>query len=39
MRFKLIMALVDSGETEAVLHAGRRSGSTGATIITGCRGE
>ena len=39
MRFKLIMALVDSGETEAVLAAGRRTGATGATIITGCRGE
>ncbi|MDD9990585.1 MAG: hypothetical protein OXP75_02180 [Rhodospirillales bacterium] len=39
MRFKLIMALVDSGETEAVLHTARRAGATGATIITGCRGE
>ena len=39
MRFKLIMALVDAGETEAVLEAGRRTGATGATIITGCRGE
>ena len=39
MRFKLIMALVDSGETDAVLAAGRRTGATGATIITGCRGE
>ena len=39
MRFKLIMALVDSGETEAVLSAGRSAGATGATIVTGCRGE
>ena len=39
MRFKLIMALVDAGETDSVLEAGRRSGATGATIITGCRGE
>ena len=39
MRFKLIMALVDAGETDAVLEAGRRTGATGATIITGCRGE
>ena len=39
MRFKLIMALVDASETDAVLDAGRRSGATGATIVTGCRGE
>ncbi len=39
MRFKLIMALVSSDETESVLAAGRRSGATGATIVTGCRGE
>ena len=39
MRFKLIMALVDSGETDAVLSAGRRAGATGATIVSGCRGE
>lgn len=39
MRFKLIMALVDDSETDAVLDAGRRAGATGATIITSCRGE
>ena len=39
MRFKLIMAMVEAGETDSVLTAGRRSGATGATIITGCRGE
>jgi len=39
MRFKLIMALVDDSETDAVLEAGRRAGATGATIITSCRGE
>lgn len=39
MRFKLIMALVDGSETDAVLDAGRRAGATGATIITSCRGE
>ena len=39
MRFKMIMALVDATETESVLDAGRRSGATGATIVTGCRGE
>jgi len=39
MKFKLVMALVDDSETEAVLDAGRRAGATGATIITSCRGE
>jgi len=39
MRFKLIMALVDDSETDAVLEAARRAGATGATIITSCRGE
>ncbi len=39
MRFKLIMALVDASETDSVLAAGRSSGATGATIVTGCRGE
>ena len=29
MRFKLIMALVDAGETDVVLEAGRRTGATG----------
>lgn len=39
MRFKLIMALVDDSETDAVLDAARRAGATGATIVTSCRGE
>jgi nitrogen regulatory protein PII len=39
MKFKLVMALVDDSETEAVLEATRRAGATGATIITSCRGE
>ncbi len=39
MRFKLIVALVDDSETEAVLEAGREAGATGATIVTSCRGE
>ena len=39
MRFKLIMALVDDSETDAVLDVARRAGATGATIITSCRGE
>ena len=39
MKFKLVVALVDDSETEAVLEAGRRAGATGATIDTSCRGE
>lgn len=39
MRFKLIMALVDDSETDAVLDAARRAGATGATIINSARGE
>lgn len=39
MKFKLVVALVDDSETEAVLEAGRRAGATGATIITSCRGR
>ncbi|MBT3169818.1 MAG: P-II family nitrogen regulator [Rhodospirillaceae bacterium] len=39
MKFKLVVALVDDSETEAVLEAGRRAGATGATIVTSCRGE
>ena len=36
MKFKLVVALVDDSETDAVLECGRRAG---ATIITSCRGE
>ena len=39
MKFKLVVALVDNSETDAVLECGRRAGATGATIITSCRGE
>ncbi len=39
MKFKLVVALVDDSETEAVLECCRRAGATGATIITSCRGE
>ena len=39
MRFKLVVALVDDSETDAVLEAARRAGATGATIVTSCRGE
>lgn len=39
MKFKLIMAMVDDEKTEAVMHAAREGGATGATIITSVRGE
>lgn len=39
MHFKLIIALVDDDKTQAVIHAAREAGSTGATIIGNARGE
>ncbi len=39
MRFKLIMALVDSDCTDSILDAAREAGSTGSTVITSARGE
>ena len=39
MKFKLIMALVDEQDTEAILKAAREAGCTGATVITRARGE
>ena len=39
MNLKLIMALVGDEKTEAVLNAAREAGATGATVITGGRGE
>ncbi|MFQ5985360.1 MAG: P-II family nitrogen regulator [Alphaproteobacteria bacterium] len=39
MKFKLIVALVDDKQTEAVLHAARAAGATGSTVITSGRGE
>ena len=39
MRMKLIVALVNDGNMEAVVDAARSGGATGATIITGARGE
>ena len=39
MKFKLIMAMVEEGLTEAVLEAARADGATGATVITSVRGE
>ena len=39
MKLKLIVALVDDARTDAVIKAAREAGATGATIITGVRGE
>ena len=39
MRMKLIVALVNDDNTEAVVDAARSGGATGVTIITGARGE
>ena len=39
MRFKLIIALVEDSETQAVLEAARKAGATGSTVISQARGE
>ncbi len=39
MHFKLIIAFVEDGITDAVLDAAREAGATGATVITNARGE
>lgn len=39
MKFKLIMALVEDGRTEAVIHAAREAGATGVTVLNNARGE
>lgn len=39
MRLKLIVALVSDDKTVAVVDAARAGGATGATIVTGARGE
>lgn len=39
MRFKLILAFVDSADTRRLLEAAREAGSTGATIIKNATGE
>ncbi len=39
MRLKLIVALVNDEKTDVVVDAARAGGATGATIITGVRGE
>ncbi len=39
MHFKLIIALVEDYETEAVMEAAREAGATGVTVIPSARGE
>lgn len=39
MHFKLIISFVDDSKTEKVVDAAREAGATGATVITGARGE
>ena len=39
MHFKLIVALVEDSETNAVLEAAREAGATGSTVISQARGE
>jgi hypothetical protein len=39
MKFKLLLALTDDAKVDAVLKASRGAGATGATVITGARGE
>lgn len=39
MKFKLIIAFVDSEKTETILEAAREQGATGSTIISQARGE
>jgi hypothetical protein len=39
MQFKLLLALTDDTKVDAILRAARNAGATGATVITGARGE
>jgi nitrogen regulatory protein PII len=39
MQFKLLLALTDEAKVEPILKAARQAGATGATVITGARGE
>ncbi len=39
MHFKLILALVEDSNTNAILDAAREAGATGSTIINQARGE
>lgn len=39
MQFKLLLAMTEDSRVEAVLQAAPDAGATGATVITGARGE
>lgn len=39
MQFKLLLALTDEAKVGPILKAARQAGATGATVITGARGE
>ncbi|MBT3346967.1 MAG: P-II family nitrogen regulator [Thiotrichales bacterium] len=39
MHFKLLIALIEEDKTDEVLHAARKAGATGATVINHARGE
>ncbi len=39
MQLKLIVAFIDDQLTDSVIDAARKQGATGATVITGARGE
>ncbi len=39
MNLKMIMALISDEKTDEVIAAAREAGATGATVITGVRGE
>ena len=39
MHFKLLVALVEDSKTEKVIHAARKAGATGTTIISNASGE
>lgn len=39
MHFKLIIAVVDDADTDAIVRAARSAGATGATILNQARGE
>lgn len=39
MQFKLLVALTEESKVRPILKAAREAGATGATVITGARGE
>lgn len=39
MHFKLIIAVVEDADTDAIVHAARTAGATGATVLNQARGE